>query len=67
MDDRIDINYVIDRIEDILPHCSCELDDDNPLNAEVRVCVRKELLNEFKNELIYNLGVNQRSRKNGQS
>jgi hypothetical protein len=62
MGDRVEINYVIDRIEDILTHNACQLDD---TGAEVRDCVRKDMLEEFKRELIYNLGVNQRNRNNG--
>ena len=62
MDDRIDINYVIDMIEDIISYNHCQLDD---TGAEVRDCVRMEKLEEFKRELIYNLGVNQRNRNNG--
>lgn len=62
MDDRVDIHYVIDRIDDILTYNACQLDD---TGAEVRDCVRKDMLDEFKRELIYNLGVNQRIRNNG--
>ena len=62
MSDRVDINYVIDRIEDIIRYNACQLDDEL---AEARDCVRKDMLEEFKQELIYNLGVNQRNRTNG--
>jgi len=62
MDDRVCMHYVIDRIEDIITYNACQLDD---TGAEVRDCVRKDMLEEFKRELIYNLGVNQRNRTNG--
>ena len=62
MDDRIDIHYVIDRIEDIISYNSCQLDD---ARSEVRDCTRKDMLYEFKRELIYNLGVNQRINNDG--
>ena len=50
-DDRVDIDYIIDRLDDIL-------DDTN--QKEVRV-VRK--VEELKRELIYNLGVNYRNKR----
>jgi hypothetical protein len=56
MDDRICMHYVVDRLEDIISYNSCQLDGQD----EVRDCVRKEMLEKFKHELIYNLGVNQR-------
>ncbi len=57
-DDRVGINYVIDKIEDIISYNSCQLDD---ARSEVRDCTRKDMLEEFKRELIYNLGVNRRN------
>ena len=57
-DDRVGINYVIDRVDGILSYNSCQLDD---TGSEVRDCVRKDMLEEFKRELIYNLGVNRRN------
>jgi len=47
--DRICMHYVIDRIEDIMGNYAGGCG----------------LLDDFKRELIYNLGVNQRSRNNG--
>ena len=52
-DDRVNMHYIVDRLEDIL-------DDTNQKDGRV---VRK--LDELKRELIYNLGVNSRiKRKN---
>ena len=62
MDDRICMHYVIDRIEDVISYNSCQLDG---TGSEVRDCVRKDMLEKFKRELIYNLGVNQRIKNNG--
>lgn len=62
VDDRVCMHYVVDRIEDIISYNFCQLDD---TGSEVRDCVRKDMLEEFKRELIYNLGVNQRIKNNG--
>ena len=50
-EDRVDIDYIIDRLDDIL-------DDTN--QKEVRI-VRK--VEELERELIYNLGVNYRIKR----
>ena len=63
VDDRVDIHCIIDRVEDILGYNACQLDG---TGSEVRDCVRKDMLDDFKRELIYNLGVNQRIKNNGQ-
>jgi hypothetical protein len=44
MDDRVCMHYVIDRLEDIL--------EEDPIDTSKLI--------EFKRELIYNLGINQR-------
>jgi len=56
MDDRVCMHYVVDRLEDIL----------DPETAEgvaniSRYEAMENSLSEFKKELIYNLGANQRS------
>jgi hypothetical protein len=50
-DDRVNMHYIVDRLEDIL-------DDTNQKDGRV---VRK--LDELKRELIYNLGVNSRIKR----
>ena len=50
-DDRVNMHYIVDRLEDIL-------DDTNQKDGGV---VRK--LDELKRELIYNLGVNSRIKR----
>ena len=52
MDDRVCMHYVVDRLEDITN------------KNEDSVFLLKEELDEFKRELIYNLGVNTRIRRN---
>ena len=51
MDDRVCMHYVIDRIEDMLPECK----QSEP--------VHQALIN-FRNEMIFNLGINQRIKLN---
>ena len=50
-DDRVNMHYIVDRLEDIL-------DDTNQKDGRI---VRK--LDELKRELIYNLGVNSRIKR----
>ena len=52
MDDRVCMHYVVDRLGDITN------------KNEDSVFLLKEELDEFKRELIYNLGVNTRIRRN---
>jgi len=52
VDDRVCMHYVVDRLEDITN------------KHEDSVFLLKEELDEFKRELIYNLGVNTRIRRN---
>tara|TARA_B110000879_G_C10908390_1_gene407316 strand:+ start:471 stop:677 length:207 start_codon:yes stop_codon:yes gene_type:complete len=47
-DDRVCMHYVIDRLEDIL--------EEDPIDASKLILKTYE----FKRELIYNLGINQR-------
>lgn len=51
MDDRVCMHYVVDRLEDIL-----DADEEGVFRPDVM----KNSLSEFKKELIYNLGANQR-------
>ena len=48
MDDRVCMHYVIDRLEDIL--------EEDPIDTSKLILKTYE----FKRELIYNLGINQR-------
>ena len=59
IEDRVCMHYVIDRVEDILK----EHDPNAPEIADLKYMHKR--LEDFKRELIYNLGVNQRSRNNG--
>ena len=59
IEDRVCMHYVIDRVEDILK----EHDPKSPEIADLKYMHKR--LEEFKRELIYNLGLNQRSRNNG--
>jgi transcriptional regulator with XRE-family HTH domain len=61
VEDRVCMHYVIDRVEDILK----EHDPQSPEIADLKYMHTR--LEEFKRELIYNLGVNQRIKNNGQS
>lgn len=51
MDDRVCMHYIVDRLEDIVKAESIELS--------------YEMVLSFKDELVYNLGVNQRIKRNG--
>ncbi len=53
MDDRVCMHYVVDRLEDIVKKHSLHMTE--PMFKAI---------DEFKRELIYNLGVNTRIRKN---
>ena len=59
VDDRVCMHHVIDRIDDIMGN----YDPAAPDNADLRYMYQR--LEDFKRELIYNLGVNQRNRHNG--
>jgi len=50
MDDRVCMHYIVDRLEDITKAESIELS--------------YEMILSFKDELVYNLGVNQRIKRN---
>ena len=50
MDDRVCMHYIVDRLEDIIKAESIELS--------------YEMVLSFKVELVYNLGVNQRIKRN---
>ena len=50
MDDRVCMHYIVDRLEDIIKADSIELS--------------YEMVLSFKDELVYNLGVNQRIKRN---
>jgi hypothetical protein len=50
MDDKICMHYIVDRLEDITKAESIELS--------------YEMVLSFKDELVYNLGVNQRIKRN---
>ena len=50
-DDRVDIHYVLDAVEDLLRY-----EDMNQV---------REYLEEWHDEMIHNLGVNQRARSKG--
>ena len=50
MDDRICMHYIVDRLEDIIQAESIERS--------------YEMVLSFKDELVYNLGVNQRIKRN---
>ena len=53
MDDRVCMHYVVDRLEDIVKEHSLHMTE--PMFKAI---------DEFKRELIYNLGVNTRIRRN---
>ena len=50
MDDRVCMHYIVDRLEDIIKAESIELS--------------YEMVLSLKDELVYNLGVNQRIKRN---
>ena len=54
MDDRICMHYVVDRLEDIMG----EYDPSAPEITDLKYIYKR--LSDFKDEIIYNLGVNQR-------
>lgn len=54
MDDRICMHYVVDRLEDIMGN----YDPRDPEIADLKYIYKR--LEDFKDEIIYNLGVNQR-------
>lgn len=59
MEDKVCMHYVLDRIEAVIKlH-----DPKNPEISDMRYMY--EALGEFKDELIYNLGVNQRIQYHG--
>lgn len=59
VDDRIDMHYVVDRLEDIMGN----YDPSAPEIADLKYIYKR--LDDFKRECIYNLGVNQRIKYHG--
>ena len=60
MDDRVCMHYVVDRLEDLINEC-------NPSEGAAAGLARvHKSLCEFKEECIYNLGVNTRIKHKGE-
>ena len=61
-DDRVCMHYIIERLDEIVSACACQINEDDPAAGHVRDCMRERMTQSLRSELYHNLGVNQHLR-----